>query len=124
MRMLVVIAAIAVFSPRPADACKGCKPPSEAELVRVAERVFAGKVVAVGESRITLEVDAIWKGAAPARESFPTTCWFARKVGAHVVILDRAGKPSKWISECLQLARDTPAMRARLDRLAGAPRAP
>jgi hypothetical protein len=123
MTRLLVLGSIAL-SVRPAEACTGCKPPTEAELVDAAKRVFGGKVVAVGAKTITLEVDAVWKGAATKTEVFETTCWWARKPGAKLIVLDRAGKPSKWFSQCLEVSRDSATTRARIDKLAGTPREP
>jgi hypothetical protein len=123
MTRLLVLGLI-VVSARPAAACRGCKPPTEAELVDAAKRVFGGKVVAAGAKTITLEVDAVWKGSATTTEVFETTCWWARKPGAKLIILDRAGKPSKWFSQCLEVRRDSATIRARMDKLAGASRKP
>jgi len=60
----------------------------------------------------------------PKQTKFATSCWFARKAGAKLIILDRAGKSSKWVSECLQVVRDKAATRARFDKLAGKPTKP
>lgn len=125
MRVLLLAAFVAICAAnRPADACRGCKEPTEADLVKAAVRVFAGKVVKVEHNKITLEVDTIWKGTVAKRELFRTTCWFALKPGANLIILDRAGKSSAWIDECLQVKRDGASTRSRIDKLAGSPHKP
>jgi hypothetical protein len=123
MTRLLVLGLLAI-SVRPADACRGCKPPTEAELVTAAKRVFAGKVVAVDAKTITLEVDTVWKGSATTTEVFATTCGWARKPGATLIILDRAGAPSKWFSACLEVSRDSAEIRVRMAKLAGTPHEP
>ena len=123
-RFVLFSLAFVCATPQPAHACRGCKPPSEAELIAAATNVFAATVVSVDKHEITLDVDVIWKGSVAKQTMFATSCWFARKAGAKLIILDRAGKSSKWVSECLQVVRDKVATRARFDKLVGKPTKP
>jgi hypothetical protein len=122
--LFTVALALVAVTPPPAEACDGCTPPTLAELVDSATHVYAGRVTAVDGHQITIAVDAVWKGAPAAEQTFTTKCRFARKREAKLIVLDNEGRPGKFIDPCLRVKRDTDKRRVQLEELAGAPHAP
>ena len=71
--MLLRIALLALalcLSPRPADACSGCRRPTERALFDSSVAVFAGKVVAVDKKTITLEAWDVGTDSATSYRAF------------------------------------------------------
>jgi hypothetical protein len=120
----------------PASACR-CPEPALATAASGADAVFAGEVVTVepraGQSqRITVAVDAVWKGEVGARVVIvtpATSCGLVTKgakVGRHLLFVVRAsGGPNNFEGrQCQGTTLASPSLRTHADRVLGASRPP
>jgi hypothetical protein len=124
MTRFVLATLIALYSTKPADACDGCKPPTESELIASAVRVYAGKVLSFDKTSVRLEVTAVWKGTVSKPQVLATRCSMTHKIGRSLIVMDDDGKPGKFVDPCLGVQRDDANARTRIDKLAGAPYKP
>lgn len=121
MRILILL--LTIVAARPADACTGCKQPTLTEYSKQAEAIVAGTVKSADKhEHSVIAVDVTWKGSA-GKTIERTGCWrLFERVGSKVIVMTfPAGWKMHFVDECSGVYSDTPANRATLTKLFGAP---